>query len=138
MARPTKYTPEIEKKICDALAEGCTRKAAYGFVGVSANTFAEWLERFPTFLTSVTCAEAEAEAKFTKSLWKAATGYDSDWRAAESWLKRRRRDEWGDSLNFTSKSDTDLLNEAAEILKRAGGADSAGSGDTIGSDAPGS
>ena len=98
MARPTKYTEDIVKRICDALAEGCTRRAAYGSVGIDQTTFLAWIERYSDFSNSVTLAEAEAEAKFTKSLWKSATGYNSDWRAAESWLKRRRREEWGDNV----------------------------------------
>ncbi len=33
-----------------------------------------------------------------------------DWRAAESWLKRRRRPEWGDNVNI------DLDREIADLL----------------------
>lgn len=131
MGRPTKYTPEIEKKICDALADGCTRKAAYGCAGISQPTFLEWLEKYPDFFNSITRAEADAEARFTKAIYKAATSYNSDWRAAESWLKRRRRDEWGDNLSLAKDSDDDLLREAKAIL------DNQGTGGTGGTETPG-
>ena len=123
MARPTKYSEERAAAICKLLGDGCTRKAAYESNGISHGTFAEWLEKYPAFPESVTRAEAEAEAIFTKSIYKAATAYDADWRAAEFWLKRRRRDEWGDSVNVDlDKRISDLL----ETLAGGGQAETAG------------
>lgn len=109
MARPTKYTEDRAKLIIKLLGDGCTRRAAYGSAGIDAATFARWLERFADFAESVTRAEAEAEALFTKTIFKAASAYDADWRAAEAWLKRRRRDEWGDNLSLNRLSDADLI-----------------------------
>ena len=109
MGRPTKYNEARAKVVIDLLNDGCTRTAAYGSAGISKPTFLSWLGKYPDFLAEVTRAEADAEARFTKSIYKAATGYDADWRAAESWLKRRRRDEWVDHLSLSRLSDEDVI-----------------------------
>jgi hypothetical protein len=49
---------------------------------------------------------------FTAIIAKAAKGtpqVPGDWRAAESWLKRRRRAEWGDSLDLRKLDDDTIL-----------------------------
>ena len=109
MGRPTKYNEARAKIILGLLNDGCTRRAAYGSAGIDAASFARWLKTYADFAEAVTRAEADAEARFTKCIYKAATGYDSDWRAAEAWLKRRRRDEWGDNLSLSRLSDEDVI-----------------------------
>ena len=116
--RNSKLTPELQKKVTDFLAEGCTRRAACGASNISQDSFARYLKLSADFADAVAQAEAEAETKFTKSIWKSATGYDSDWRAAESWLKRRRREEWGDNVaaalpDLSEFDDTELDRIAA-------------------------
>lgn len=122
MARPTKYTDALAAEICRHLKTGCTRRDAYNAVGISDETFANWLKNKLGFLEQVGRAEAEVANSMTRAVVKA--GNDGDWRAALEWLKRRRRDEWGDSLSLTKATDDDLLREAEEILnrQRAGGA----------------
>ena len=113
MARPTKYSDAIAKGIYNALQAGATRTAASGAVGIGRDTFLEWMKRYPAFSDGVTCAEAKAELRFTTTLAKAAEGTDEvpgDWRAAESWLKRRRREDWGDNIAVAADK------EAARIL----------------------
>ena len=138
MARPTKRNPETEAKVVSALRSGLTRVAACAEAGISDQTLLNWTAGKSNlgFLESVRAAEGEAEAKFTRVLELAATGYDAgmvvettetifrkrkvttfegdvrtvteeevpvivtrrtetqrqefDWKAAESWLKRRR------------------------------------------------
>ena len=107
--RHSKLTPELQKTVCDYLADGCTRRAACGCSGISQDSFARYLAASADFADAITRAEADAEARFTKCIYKAATGYDSDWRAAEAWLKRRRRDEWGDNLSLSRLSDEDVI-----------------------------
>lgn len=125
MARRSKYTETLAKGICDALQVGATRTAASGAAGISRETFATWLERYPTFLDDVTRAEAKAELRFTTALAKAAQGTESepgDWRAAESWLKRRRRQDWGDSIDIRKLDDETLL----RLLAAEGGSETPG------------
>jgi hypothetical protein len=92
MARPSKYTPEVVKRIVDALSAGCTRKTAAAFAGVDESTFCRWLHRFADFASSVTLAEASCEVAMVATIRAAAP---SDWRAASWWLERRRHQSWG-------------------------------------------
>ena len=107
MPRPSKYNPVIGKALCDHLKTGCTRKDAYGAVGIDAGTFANWLTRYSDFSYAVGVAEAEVANNMTRIVVKAATA--GDWRAALEWLKRRRRDEWGDNLSLSRLSDEDVI-----------------------------
>jgi hypothetical protein len=142
VARPTKYTPERVKAITDALVSGSTRTAACGNGDITLETLADWMSRYPEFSVTVTRAEAKAELRFTNTLAAAAAGTDEvpgDWRAAESWLKRRRRDDWGDTVkseisgpsgeairvrhemaNLKELSDDELLRLHSETLERQG------------------
>jgi hypothetical protein len=96
VGRPTKYTAATIKKITDALKAGNTRTAAVGAAGIDYTTFCDWLRDYPQFSQAVIRAEHEAEAGYVEVLKKAAA--NGDWRAAESWLKRRRREDWGDNV----------------------------------------
>lgn len=96
MARPTKYDDERAKRIADLLRAGNTRKTSAEAGGICFDTFSTWIERFPGFSAAVSRAEAEAEALHVTTIMKAAR--EGDWRASESWLKRRRRADWGDTI----------------------------------------
>lgn len=93
MARPTKYDETKAEQIADRLRDGCTRKDAAGSVGVSEDTFARWLARYADFAGLVEVAEAACAVRMTTIVTTAAV---TDWKAAMEWLKRRRRDDWGD------------------------------------------
>lgn len=93
MARPSKYTPEREAKIVEALAAGNTRQTACKLAGVDLHTFSRWLDRFATFAIAVEKAEADAEAAHVSNIVKAAVG--GSWTASAWWLERRRHQDWG-------------------------------------------
>ena len=92
--RNSKQTVEVEAKLTEALRDGCTRRAACAYAGISEQTLANWSADSFDFLHSLTRAENPAEAGFTRALANAAR--EGDWRAAESWLKRRRKDDWSE------------------------------------------
>ena len=97
--------------------------AAAESLGIGYETFRRWMSDYEEFWGAVTRAEAEAEAMFTAVIAKAARGTDKepgDWRAAESWLKRRRRVEWGD--NITHRADREAANLLAELFPDDAGA----------------
>ena len=117
MARPTKLTPAVHKEIVDAIAIGATYKNAVGAAGISYVTFLDWLERgrkiqdgetrksksntkYLEFLKSVEKAKHTAFLRYTSTIAKAANS--GDWRAAESFLKRRDPENWGDKKDITS------------------------------------
>lgn len=100
MARPTKLTPQVQKRICDLLAAGNTRRAAAECAGITDRTLYAWLQRgevaksgpFLQFLRAVEKAEAEAEAVSVLTIRQAAR---ESWQAAAWWLERRRPHDWG-------------------------------------------
>ena len=112
IGRPTKRTPEVEAKLIEALSNGATRVAACAYAGITTDTMLNWEKTFSAFSASLTRATGLAEYGFTCVLKECAM--EGDWRAAESWLKRRRRDEWGDNINV------DVDKRIAELLAELG------------------
>ena len=115
--RPTKYSKGRAEAICNALKIGATRTAACEANEIDLDTFRRWMIANTEFCGLVTHAEGQAELMFTATLYKAAKGTPdnpSDWRAAESWLKRRRRHEWSD--NITLRNDTEASRLIAELF----------------------
>lgn len=92
MGRPSKYTPEREATILEALAAGNTRRAACLLAGVGQRTFEAWVHRYGGFRDAVEKAEAQAEAAHVANIVKAAT--DGTWTASAWWLERRRHQDW--------------------------------------------
>lgn len=75
---------------------GATRKDAANANGIDYETFRDWLGRFPAFSGLVETSEGVIAAKMTARLYAEATKEGGDWKASLEWLKRRRRDDWGD------------------------------------------
>jgi len=111
MARPTKYDPARVKIVCQCLQDGGTRKAACDFAGVDVASLARWLARYADFAVAIARAEADAENLMVAAVRKSALG--GDWRAAESWLKRRRREDWGDNEKVTHGGSLEFIAAAA-------------------------
>ena len=112
--------PEVQKRICDALRGGNTRRVAAILGGVSQTTFYNWMdwgdpehenhkEIYLIFLKAVTRAEAEAEQEHVRNIQLQGIG---DWRASVEWLRRRKPKEWGD----TSK--VDITSDGKQIVTR--------------------
>lgn len=114
--RPSKDTATRVDKILQFLRDGASRKGAANACGISYMTFLMWERDKPAFALRVAEAEAYAENKMAAILIRAA---DTDWRASESWLKRRRKDDWGDNVTVANLSDDELLLEAQQIVNRA-------------------
>ena len=108
MARPSKLTEENTIKIVDAILHGATYTDAAGAAGVDYDTFNNWMQmgakstsgRYFEFFHKIRQAEGECALNFTRVIQSAAAR--GDWKAAEAWLKRRRRAEWGDNVDVTS------------------------------------
>lgn len=93
MSRPSKYTPEREARILEALRAGNTRKASALFGGIDHATLDRWLLRYARFADAVQKAEAEAEVAHVANIAKAAQA--GNWTASAWWLERRRHADWG-------------------------------------------
>lgn len=115
MARPTKLTPDLQEKICQAIRAGNYLETAAAYAGISKKTLHEWMRRgrretervekaegrarvrkkeapFVEFLHSVEKALAEAEVRDVILIGKAA---EVNWQAAAWRLERKFPDRWG-------------------------------------------
>lgn len=98
--RPTKLTPDVHKRIVDAVATGNYYEAACGYAGVSYQTLRNWIQRgeaaksgrYFEFLEALTRAEAQCEVRMVAQ-WQAAM--PEDWRAIRDFLERRHNGRWG-------------------------------------------
>ena len=108
MARPSKFTPEVTETIIKALQIGATYKDAAEAAGVDYDTYNEWIKagkaaksgRFYEFSEAVRKSEAQARLNYLSTIAQAAA--KGDWKAAEAFLKRRDRVNWGDVVDVTS------------------------------------
>ena len=108
MARPSKLTPETHAAIVDAILHGATYKDAAEAAGVWYTTFNEWMQRgeaakagqYYEFNHAVRKAEAQCRLNMTRVIQSAAA--KGDWKAAEAYLRRRDRVNWGDNVDVTS------------------------------------
>ena len=100
MARPTKLSPEVQQKICDAIRAGNYLETAAVLAGVDPSSFRRWRAKgreartgvFCAFCAAVDQAEAEAEAELVK-MWRSAC--PETWQAVRDLLARRHPERWG-------------------------------------------
>jgi transposase len=93
MARQPKYSPEVAKRICDAIAIGATYDLAAKYGGVSYELFRQWRERNVAFLAAVQEAEGRAAVGWLAKIERAAN--EGSWQAAAWKLERRYPQEYG-------------------------------------------
>ncbi len=99
MARPTKLTDEVHRRIVAAIRAGNYAEPAARSAGVSPATFYRWMERgqkqksgiYRDFHDDVRRAEADAEVEAVARLRKAMP---ENWRAVTTYLERRYPDRW--------------------------------------------
>lgn len=124
MGRPTKLTPETQKRICDAIRLGMTRERSAEYAGIGLTTFHDWMSRgnseddgiYSDFSAAVKKAESEGIAINLKNIHTAAQ--DGNWQASAWILERRHPDEYG--KNVTIRDDTArLLNDAIKKIEVA-------------------
>ncbi len=100
MGRPSKLTPERQKKLVQAISAGNYYETACTYAGISYSKFREWMikgeqqstGKYREFRDAITHAETEAEMRAVVAWQKA---FPDDWRAAKDFLERRHRDRWG-------------------------------------------
>ena len=116
MGRPSKYTEERARGICEDLRKGASRRDASEHNGIDEDTLVRWVHRFTGFAGQVREAEADCATAMSELVTVHAM---TDAKYAVEWLKRRRRAEWGDNVAI------DVDNRIAGLL-----ADLAASGQT--------
>ncbi len=123
MGRPSKFTPEREAAILEAVRAGNYLETAAHLSGISKTTLYEWRDHYPNFANALEKARAEAEANCIALVKSAAI---ENWQAAAWWLERsfpdkygrRTRVEHGGEVTIHEQSDFDkeiaaLLDEMA-------------------------
>ena len=112
MARPSKLTPETHAAIVDAILHGATYKDAAESAGVWYETFNNWIKlgeasksgQYFQFFQDVRKAEAQCRLNMTRVIQSAVA--KGDWKAAEAYLRRRDRANWGDNVDVTSNGES--------------------------------
>ena len=116
--RPTKLTPELQRRICEAIAAGNTRHDAAEYAGVGESTVRSWLAqgrpqrrgKFRAFLAAVKKAEADAVVRNVAIIQKAAS---KQWQAAAWWLEPKRGEDWSNTKDLVHQ----LAKEVQELKK---------------------
>ena len=99
--RPTKLTPEVQAKICEAIRAGNYIETAAAFAGIRKSTLYDWLRRgqrashglYRSFSEAVEKAQADTEARDVALIAKAAA--EGNWKAAAWRLERKFPERWG-------------------------------------------
>lgn len=121
--RRTKLTPEVQKRICDAIMVGATFELASRYGGIHYDTFRTWMNQgeagnstYSVFSDAVKKAEAEAAVKWLAMIEKAAV---ESWQAAAWKLERRYPGDYGRN----DKLRVDVKDAAPIVLKWDGATD---------------
>jgi transposase len=105
MGRPSKLTPEVQERICQAIRAGNYYEAACAYAGIGYSTFRAWMikgekaksGKYREFMEAVTRAEHEAEARMV-ALWQ--KHMPEDYRAIRDFLERRYPERWGKRVDI--------------------------------------
>jgi transposase len=114
MARPSKLTPEVQAEIVRRVLVGAPYETACQAVGIDYFTFRRWMQagekartgKYREFCEAVKRAESTCKANMAAVIARAAN--DGDWRAAEAYLKRRDRANWGDQVAVEHSGDVTI------------------------------
>jgi transposase len=113
MGRPPKYTPEVARRIVNAIAAGNFLEAAAAYGGISYECLNQWIRRgeretdgiYFQFLQDVHEAKAKAEVTLVATIKKAST---NDWKAAGWMLSRRYPDRWAETSRIKIEVEKEL------------------------------
>ena len=100
MARPSKLTPEVQERICQAIRAGNYYEAACAYAGIDYSTFRRWIVKgekaksgkYHNFCEAIKRAEHEAEVRMVAQWQK---HMPENWQAIATFLERRYPDRWG-------------------------------------------
>jgi transposase len=141
MGRPTKLTPELQKRIVKLVRDGNYIETAAIAAGITKQTFYNWMERgkageepFAEFFDALKRAEAEAEAEIAATV-RAGLRDAPQWQSAMTFLERRWPTRWGrrDPDHKLKRTNLELENETlkAKLKLLEAGQNPDGSGVTF-------
>jgi hypothetical protein len=108
MSRPSKLTNEIIEAVSTSVLHGASFTDSVVAAGVKYDTANEWFTRgeregkglYFQFFQKITQSQATCAVNMVRVIQQAAA--KGEYRAALEWLKRRRREDWGDAVDVTS------------------------------------
>ena len=100
MGRPSKLTPDVQERICQAIRAGNYYEAACAYAGIDYSTFRRWIikgekaksGKYHDFCEAIKKAEHEAEVRMVAQWQK---HMPENWQAIATFLERRFPDRWG-------------------------------------------
>jgi hypothetical protein len=128
VGRPTKLTPQVQRRICAAIKAGNYASIAARAAGITEATFHNWMKageeqgagEFFDFFESVKKAEADREVELVKLVKLNAL---ENWQAAMTMLERLHPDRWGrrdrTTHEITGPDGESLLEPLAAALEKA-------------------
>jgi hypothetical protein len=111
VGRPSKLTPEVIERICEALRAGNFIEPSCEYAGVSHESYFKWMRRANDddasplhlqFKESVTRARSTAEIRNVAMIQRAAQ-QPNHWTAAAWWLERVAPARWGKQQKITAE-----------------------------------
>ena len=117
--RPSALTPDVQRRVCEAVAAGNTRHDSAEYAGIGESTLRAWLAKgkhqrrgtYRALLAAVKKAEADAVVRNVAIIQKAAA---TSWQAAAWWLERKRDADWSQSRGLVRR----LAREVQELKQR--------------------
>lgn len=101
--RRTKYSPEVVKRLTDAIRLGATYELACHYAGIGTTQFYEWQKRKPEFADAIKEAEGGAAVGWLARIEQAAK--DGTWQAAAWKLERRYPEQYGRQVVDVARRD---------------------------------
>jgi hypothetical protein len=115
MGRKSKYTPDVVKRITDAIQVGATYELACKYAGITRETFYQWINHKPDFSDAVNSAEGQAATRWLGYIEKAAQ--ENTWQAAAWKLERRYPQQYGKTVQeWQGKVEVDYANHILSDL----------------------
>ena len=119
--RPSILTPDVQRRLCEAVAAGNTRHDAAEYAGIAESTLRAWLAKgkrqrrgkYRALLAAVKKSEADAVVRNVAIIQKAGP---KSWQAAAWWLERKRADDWSQGRDLVRQ----LAKEVKELKKLVG------------------
>jgi hypothetical protein len=111
---------DMQDMIVNLLREGVTRSSASKAVGITRQTFYNWMHSDLTFFTRVERAEAESIAFIEANLYRNIKAFSGDPKVMLKWLERRNRDEWDEKrqIDLSTLTDEQIIRIFAALDKR--------------------
>ena len=107
MGRRSKYTPDVVKRITDAIKLGATYELACGYAGITFETFNEWRKAKPEFSEAVKEAEGAGAVGWLVRIEQSAQA--GQWQAAAWKLERRYPQQYGRTVQEHTGPDGEPL-----------------------------